>query len=118
MEERNVGALGESGGGVGGGVGAAAEVVDEVDFAWELSVTGSGVGVGLKEWGCTVVQQVVEDFDDVDGAVQAEEGEVDVSVSVDVDGGVDAGEARGGDDGGEGSGAEEEGGGEVLHFDG
>lgn len=33
VEERNIGALGESGGGVGGGVGAAAEVIDEVDFA-------------------------------------------------------------------------------------
>lgn len=69
-------------------------------------------------WQRTVVKQVVEDFDDVDGAVQAEKGEVDVSVTVDVDGGVDAGKAGGGDDGGEGGGAEEEGGSEILHFGG
>lgn len=71
--------------------------------------------MGLRR---TVVEQVVEDFDDVDGAVQTEEGEVDVSVTVDVDSGVDAGQAGGGDDGGEGRGAEEEGGSEVLHFGG
>ena len=49
MEERNVGALGESGG-VCGCVGTAAEVVDEVDFACKWSVD---TGLELM-WVCGV----------------------------------------------------------------